>query len=153
MGEGAGLVRPFGAHREHEAGRFGHAAASIRSRVGRSKARSNFEAGSSCHCSTRLPGATLALPAFSDYSAYIMNRQYTIRGVPAELDRALRRRARREARSLNAVVVETLARGLELEAEPVRYTDLDHLIGTWQEDPEFDRAVADFERVDGEAWG
>ena len=81
-----------------------------------------------------------------------MSTQYTIRAVPAEVDRALRQRAGREAKSLNAVVVEALARGLELEAEPVRHTDLDHLIGTWQEDPEFDRAVADFEHVDDEAW-
>lgn len=81
-----------------------------------------------------------------------MSRQYTIRGAPEEIDRALRQRARREAKSLDAVVVGALARGLELEAEPVRHTDLDHLIGTWQEDPEFDRAVADFERVDDEAW-
>lgn len=81
-----------------------------------------------------------------------MSRQYTIRAVPEEVDRALRQRARREARSLNAVVVEALARGLELEAEPVRHTDLDDLIGTWQEDPDFDRAVADFERVDDDAW-
>ena len=81
-----------------------------------------------------------------------MSRQYTIRAVPEEVDRALRQRARREARSLNAVVVEALARGLELEAEPVRHTDLDDLIGTWQEDPDFDRAVADFERVDDDVW-
>lgn len=94
----------------------------------------------------------LVLPAFSGYAACIMSRQYTIRAVPEEVDRALRQRARREARSLNAVVVEALARGLELEAEPVRHTDLDDLIGTWQEDPDFDRAVADFERVDGDAW-
>ena len=30
--------------------------------------------------------------------------------------------------------------------------DLDALIGSWQEDKAFDRAVADFERVDEEAW-
>lgn len=81
-----------------------------------------------------------------------MSRRYTIRAVPEEIDRALRQRARREARSLNAVVVEALVRGLELEAEPIRHTDLDDLIGTWQEDPDFDRAVADFERVDDDAW-
>ena len=81
-----------------------------------------------------------------------MSRQYTIRAVPEEIDRALRQRAGREAGSLDAVVVEALARGLELEAEPVRRTDLDDLVGTWQEDPDFDRAVADFERVDDDAW-
>ena len=68
------------------------------------------------------------------------------------VDRAVRQRARREAKSLNAVVVEALARGLELDARPVEHTDLDHLIGSWQEDPGFDRAIADFERIDADAW-
>lgn len=81
-----------------------------------------------------------------------MNMQYTIRAVPKAIDQALRRRARQEAKSLNAVVVEALARGLELDAKPVEHTDLDTLIGSWQEDPAFDRAIADFERVDKEAW-
>ena len=44
------------------------------------------------------------------------------------------------------------ARGLELDAKPVEHSDLDALIGSWQEDKAFDRAVADFERVDEEAW-
>ena len=78
--------------------------------------------------------------------------QYTIRAVPEEIDRALRQRARRESKSLNAVVIDALARGLALEAAPARHTDLDHLVGTWQEDPDFDRAVAEFERIDDESW-
>ena len=78
--------------------------------------------------------------------------QYTIRAVPDEIDRALRLRARRESKSLNAVVIDALARGLALDAAPARHTDLDHLVGTWQEDPDFDRAVAEFERVDDESW-
>ena len=81
-----------------------------------------------------------------------MSMQYTIRSVPEAIDRAVRRRAGREGKSMNAVVVEALARGLELEAGVVEHTDLDHLIGTWQEDPAFDLAVADFERVDDDAW-
>ena len=81
-----------------------------------------------------------------------MSMQYTIRAVPDAIDRAVRKRARREAKSLNAVVVEALARGLELDAAPTVHTDLDHLIGTWEEDPGFDRAVATFERIDDDAW-
>ena len=76
--------------------------------------------------------------------------QYTIRAVPSAIDRALRQIARREAKSLNTVVVEALARGVD--AVPIAHADLDHLIGTWEEDPDFDRAVADFQRVDDEAW-
>ena len=92
------------------------------------------------------------LPALLKYTACIMSMQYTIRSVPEVIDRALRQRAKREAKSLNSVVVETLARGLELGAGPTEHTDLDHLIGTWQEDLAFDLAIADFERVDEDAW-
>ena len=81
-----------------------------------------------------------------------MGMQYTIRSIPDNIDRAVRHRARREDKSINAVVVEALARGLDLEAGPAEYRDLDHLIGTWQEDSAFDLAVADFERVDDDAW-
>ena len=81
-----------------------------------------------------------------------MSMQYTIRAVPDAIDRALRRQAKREAKSLNSVVIEALARGLELDAKPVEHTDLDHLIGTWQEDPGFDRAIADFGRIDEDTW-
>jgi Antitoxin FitA-like, ribbon-helix-helix len=81
-----------------------------------------------------------------------MSRQYTIRAVPPAIDQALRRRAKQAGKSLNAVAVEAMARGLELDAVPVEYTDLDDLIGSWKEDPAFDRAIADFERVDQEPW-
>ncbi len=81
-----------------------------------------------------------------------MSTQYTPRAVPPVGDRALRRRAREEAKSLNTVAVEALAPGLKLDATPVQHTDLDGLIGTWQEDPAFDRAVAEFERIDTDAW-
>ena len=87
-----------------------------------------------------------------EYIACTMSTQYTIRAVPDAVDRAVRQRAGREAKSLNAVVVEALARGLELDAKSTEHTDLDHLIGTWQEDPEFDRAIAGFEHVDEDAW-
>lgn len=82
----------------------------------------------------------------------MMSMQYTIRAVSEAVDRAVRHRARTERKSINTVVVEALARGLELEAQSVEYADLDHLIGSWQEDPEFDRAVADFERIDADSW-
>jgi hypothetical protein len=81
-----------------------------------------------------------------------MSTQYTLRAVPPVIDRALRRRAKQEAKSLNTVAVEALARGLELNGKPAVHTDLDALVGTWREDKAFDRAIADFERVDPAAW-
>ena len=81
-----------------------------------------------------------------------MSMQYTIRSVPEPIDRAVRDRAGREGKSINAVVVEALARGLDMHAARAQHTDLDHLIGSWEEDPAFDRAIADFERIDSDAW-
>jgi len=78
--------------------------------------------------------------------------QYTIRGVPERVGARLRERARNEGRSLNSVAVDALARGLGLGNEEPRYTDLDDLAGSWVADPEFDRAVADMDRIDEELW-
>jgi hypothetical protein len=99
-----------------------------------------------------MPLSLVAVPALVDYSACMKSTQYTIRSVPADIDRALRRRAKQDAKSLNTVAVEALARGLELDTKPVEHSDLDALIGSWQEDPAFDQAIADFERVDEETW-
>ena len=68
------------------------------------------------------------------------------------MDQAARSRARQEGKSLNAVAMEALARGLDLDVKAPEYTDLDFLIGSWQEDPAFDDAIAEFNQVDEEAW-
>jgi len=76
------------------------------------------------------------------------SQQYTIRAVPAAIDQALRQRAHRESKSLNTVTLEALAKGLELDAQPVIHHDLDDLIGSWEEDPGFDAAMLEFSRID-----
>jgi hypothetical protein len=78
--------------------------------------------------------------------------QYTIRGVPDKVSAMLRERAKAEGRSLNSVAVDALARGLGLGVVEPRYDDLDDLAGTWVADPEFDRVVAEMDRVDEELW-
>ena len=78
--------------------------------------------------------------------------QYTIRKVPASVDRMLRERARTEGKSLNEAAIEALQAGLGLSEEPVEFDDLDDLIGTWQHDPDTDQALADQDVVDPELW-
>jgi hypothetical protein len=78
--------------------------------------------------------------------------QYTVRQVPRALDQALRRKSRREGKSLNTTALEVLATGLQLGKEPIRYDDLDFLVGTWVEDPKFDEAIHAQEQVDEELW-
>ena len=78
--------------------------------------------------------------------------QYTLRKVPPRVDKELRRRAGDERKSLNEVALQILERGLGLEDEPVRHRDLDDLIGTWVDDPEFDRAMEQMDQIDPELW-
>jgi hypothetical protein len=78
--------------------------------------------------------------------------QYTLRKIPAEVDKALRRRARKEGRSLNEVAVEALSRGAGVEAVAAKNHDLDFAIGSWVEDAEFDRAIKDQRKIDVDMW-
>ncbi len=78
--------------------------------------------------------------------------QYTVRNVPNNVDEELRRRAREEGKSLNEVALEAMARGVGQAAEAMRFRDLSDLAGTWQEDPEFDSAIADQDTIDPELW-
>ncbi len=96
------------------------------------------------------------MPALTAYHAGMDKKassaQFTIRGVPARLESALRERARREGRSLNAVVLDSLAAGAGVSAQEVIHEDLDDLVGTWVEDPDFDRAILAQDQVDDQAW-
>jgi hypothetical protein len=76
--------------------------------------------------------------------------QYTIRGIPAHVDRALRAQAKKERKSLNELAVEALRQSIG-ESGKV-YTDLDDLIGTWVEDPEFDKIMEEQRQIDEELW-
>lgn len=78
--------------------------------------------------------------------------QYTIRNVPSVVDRALRRRAARQAKSLNEVAVEALALGAGVEREANEHHDVDFLFESWVEDPAVDRALADQRAVDKDLW-
>lgn len=78
--------------------------------------------------------------------------QYTVRGVPAKVDSALRRKAREEGTSLNQAALDALAHGLGLDGDKPVYHDLDDLAGTWVEDPEFDEAIRQIDSVDPDLW-
>src|SRR5688572_28483341 len=78
--------------------------------------------------------------------------QYTIRNIPAPLDKVLRAKAKAERRSLNDVAIEAMSEGLRALGHPVKYRDLSRFVGSWQPDPEFDEVMKDFERIDPEDW-
>jgi hypothetical protein len=77
--------------------------------------------------------------------------QYTVRGVPAHVDKALRRKAQERRTSLNELLRDTLIKEAEGTRESV-YTDLDSLAGSWVDIPGFDDALAAQDRVDEGLW-
>jgi len=78
--------------------------------------------------------------------------QYTLRKVPRAVDRALRRTAAQQAKSLNEVALAALARGAGVEQEAKEHHDLDFLFGSWVDDPAVDQALAEQREVDETLW-
>ena len=78
--------------------------------------------------------------------------QYTLRGIPPAVDSALRERARQTGKSLNVIASEALVEGVGVTGAPRKRRDLSDIAGTWVEDPEFDAALVDQDRIDDELW-
>lgn len=78
--------------------------------------------------------------------------QYTIRNVPEAVDRELRETARKRGISLNEAALAAMRRGLGVSEILPEYHDLDDLIGTWKDDPEFEEAISNQDTVDRELW-
>jgi hypothetical protein len=93
-----------------------------------------------------------ALLAQHDVIAYNSRMQYTLRNVPAFVDRILRRLARERGASLNDVALEALARGAGATEERVVRRKLRDLAGGWMEDPEFEAAIREQDTVDERLW-
>ena len=68
--------------------------------------------------------------------------QTTIRGIPKDLEHALRERARRSGESPNRTIIRLLGEAVGLKP-PRKKRDLSALAGTWspEEADEFDRQV------------
>ena len=54
--------------------------------------------------------------------------QYTLRNIPAHIDKTLRKRMKEEGKSLNTIALEALAAGAQESLRPAR--DLSYLIGS-----------------------
>jgi hypothetical protein len=75
--------------------------------------------------------------------------QYTIRGIPPDVDRALRRKATNRKQSLNQVIVD------ELTAATVgsrKRADFSDVVGQWTPDPAFHEIVAAQRQIDLDRW-
>lgn len=75
--------------------------------------------------------------------------QYTVRGVPSEVDRALRDRATRQRRSINQVIIDELIKATVGRRQVADFSDL---VGRWQPDPAFDEIVGGQRTIDPGDW-
>ena len=78
--------------------------------------------------------------------------QYTLRNIPAALDKVIRGRARAEGKSMNEIAVKALVQGLGLGGESVVRRDLGDIAGTWKKDKAVEEALAAQDRVDEDLW-
>lgn len=75
--------------------------------------------------------------------------QYTIRGVPPEVDRALRRKATQRRQSLNQIIVEELTAATTGVRKRADFHDV---VGQWTPDPAFDEILASQRQIDADKW-
>jgi hypothetical protein len=78
------------------------------------------------------------------------SKQYTIRGVSSSIDQLLREQAKKSNLSLNDVALMALKKGLGFDENS--HDDLDHLIGSWVDDAQFDAAILDQRKIDKDLW-
>ena len=78
--------------------------------------------------------------------------QYTIRGIPGYLDSGIRMYAEKESKSLNQALLDMLSAGLGFFGKHERTEPLMELAGTWREDPEADKALAEMRTIDEDLW-
>jgi hypothetical protein len=98
----------------------------------------------------RVAGADLL--ADDACNAYNECMQYTIRGIPAAVDTALRERARAAGTSLNEAAVDALAAGSGMAGSRRKRRDLGDIARTWKADKAVTAALADQDRVDEDLW-
>jgi hypothetical protein len=78
--------------------------------------------------------------------------QYTVRNVPASVDRALRRLAAEREVSLNTVLLAALEAEAGVSRGVRERGDLDEFFGSWIKDPAVERALADVRRIEPGDW-
>jgi hypothetical protein len=74
--------------------------------------------------------------------------QYTLRGIPAAVDNALRARARAAGKSLNEAAIDALAEASGMNGGKHKRRDLSDIAKTWKADRAVAAALADQDRVD-----
>ena len=81
-------------------------------------------------------------------------KQITLRGLPPELEQAIRKRAAEEHKSINRTIRDLLQQALGVESSDDKRRDLSDLAGSWSDEDAqaFERATGIFDEIDEEVW-
>ena len=85
-------------------------------------------------------------------------KQMTVRGIPGEVERMIKKEAQRKGLSLNKAFVSLLERATGLKVKEKKkktlYHDLDHLSGVWakEEAETFKRNLQFQRKIDEDLW-
>ncbi len=75
--------------------------------------------------------------------------QYTVRGLPLEVDRVLRERAKARKTSINQVIIDELTKATIGRKQMADFTDL---VGRWQPDEATEQILASQREINPEDW-
>jgi len=81
-------------------------------------------------------------------------KQLTLRNIPEDIEREIRRIARERGSSINKTIHELLGEALGIDRTSRKKRDLSDFAGFWdkEEAKEFEKATEVFEKVDEELW-
>ena len=84
--------------------------------------------------------------------------QITVRGIPPEIEKAIRNESKRKNISLNKTIVSLLKKAvggrIKKASKEIVYHDIDHLSGAWSRDEaqQFERNLKDQRQIDEDVW-
>ena len=81
-------------------------------------------------------------------------KQLTLRNIPEDIEREIRRIARERGSSINKTIHELLGEALGIDRTSGKKRDLSDFAGFWDEEEakEFEEATKLFEEIDAELW-
>lgn len=82
------------------------------------------------------------------------NIQYTIRNIPPEVDRVIRKRSAQTGKSFNQTVVDLLSMQTFGTSKPPKDDNFDWLFGAGKDSlgPEFDKTINELSKPDPKLW-
>ncbi len=84
-------------------------------------------------------------------------KQITIRGIPPDVEKAIRKEAMEKKTSLNRAILSLLEKAVGKKgkgASKYTFNDLDHLCGSWAKDEgeEFNASLKSMREIDEDIW-